>query len=430
MGRTETDEIACSAFLTASDQLILQQKLLICQSSLWLEENSFFRKRLNDSGIYKPDDFKLDLLQSIPTCSKDDLSLHGKEMITKGICIADFCTTSGSTGNPIIVPLTIKDIGRLALNESLSYTSAGIGAKDVLMLCTTTDRTFMAGLAYIEGARKSGVPMVRAGIGNPAIQWDYINRFSVTTLIAVPSYILKLLSYAEETGINWEETFVKKIICIGEPLRDMKKNPTSVAKKIKQMWNIELFSSYASTEMQTAFTDCEYQKGGHHIPGLLIAEFLDAAGNAVKEGEPGELTITHLGVEGLPLLRFRTGDICLHSAEKCKCGRTSLRIQTVICRKNDLLKYKGTTIYPSVIIEALNSKKEITDFVVIAEKDIDGHDAVSVKVIANDHSGLWKAEVEALIRVKPKWSDITKEEIENIRGKRPSRKILKFIDFR
>ncbi len=430
MGRTKTEEITRSAFLTAHEQSLLQQKLLISQARLWLKGNSFFKKRLNNSGIYKPEDFKIDLLQSIATCSKDELAFHANDMITKDVRIADFCTTSGTTGNPITVPLTRTDIDRLALNESLSYISAGIGAEDVLMLCTTIDRTFMAGLAYIEGARKVGVPMVRAGIGSPAIQWDYIARFSVTVLIAVPSYILKLLSYAEEAGINPEDTSVKKIICIGEPLRDRNNNPTPVARKIKQIWDVALFSTYASSEMQTAFTDCEYHNGGHHIPGLVIAEFLDEDGNAVKEGEPGELTITHLGVEGLPLLRFRTGDICLHSTEKCKCGRESLRIKTVICRKNDLLKYKGTTIYPSVIIEALNSKKEIIDFVVVAERDDDGNDMVMVKTIATDPKGLWKAEVEALIRVKPQWFLATKEEIEIIRSKRPSRKLLKFIDLR
>lgn len=430
MGRKKIKKITRSAFLTTEEQHLLQQELLIDQASYWLKQNNFFKQRLNDVGIYRPEDFKLDLLQSIPTCTKATISEHLEEIITKDIRIADFCTTSGSTGNPMTVPLTHSDIERLALNESLSFISAGIGKNDILMLCTTVDRTFMAGLAYLEGARKLKIPMVRAGIDNPAAHWDYINRFGVTAMIAVPSYIIKLLAYAEEACIDPNQTSVKKIICIGEPIRDAENNTTPVAKKINQLWDVKLYFTYASTEMQTAFTDCEYNNGGHHIPGLIIAEFLDEKGIPVKEGEPGELTITHLGVEGLPLLRFRTGDICKPITEKCKCGRESLRIQTVISRKNDLIKFKGTTIYPSMIIQLLNPIKAITDFIVIAEKDEYGHDLLSIWVNSLGNDNLWKSEVEAMIRVKPQWLNVTQEVIEEVRNKRPSRKLLKFIDLR
>lgn len=430
MDRETSEKIIQSAFLPVEEQRKLQQELLTEQAGKWLSETSYFKQRLNEAGIFAPEDLKLDILHTLPTCSKADVSAHYAQMIPEGIRVADFCTTSGSTGNPVTIPLTLADIGRLGLNEAVSYLSAGVTENDILMLCTTVDRTFMAGLAYVEGARKLQVPMVRAGIGNPAVHWDYILRFGVTALIAVPSYILKLMAYATENNIPPGDSSVKKIICIGESLRDAENNDTPVAKKIKDGWNVGLFSTYASTEMQTAFTECEHHNGGHHVPGLIIAEFLDEDGNAVKEGTAGELTITHLGVEGMPLLRFRTGDICLHSEAACACGRKSLRIQTVVSRKNEMLKFKGTTVFPSVIIESLNSKNDILDFVVVAENDEHGHDLISIHVSSGTGAEHWKTEVEALIRVKPVWHSVSKEKIETLRQLRPSRKLLKFIDLR
>ncbi len=113
---------------------------------------------------------------------------------------------------------------------------------------------------------------------------------------------------------------------------------------------MKLYSTYASTEMAASFTECSYGAGGHHHPELLIVEFLDGNDNPVPKGEAGELTITTLGVEGMPLLRFKTGDICHGHYETCKCGRKTMRVGPVIGRRNQMIKYKGTTLYPPVTL--------------------------------------------------------------------------------
>lgn len=102
---------------------------------------------------------------------------------------------------------------------------------------------------------------------------------------------------------------VKGVICIGESLREQDLKQNLLASKITSKWNINLYSTYASTEMSTAFTECEKQQGGHHHPELIITEILDDNNKPVEDGAEGELTITTLGVEGMPLLRFKTGDI-------------------------------------------------------------------------------------------------------------------------
>ena len=127
----------------------------------------------------------------------------------------------------------------------------------------------------------------------------------------MPSFILKLIAYADEHKIDINSSSVKKAICIGENIRNADFSLNMLGKKITGSWNIKLFSTYASTEMQTAFTECVLGKGGHLQPDLLIVELLDESNQPVKAGEPGEVTITTLGVEGMPLLRYKTGDICM-----------------------------------------------------------------------------------------------------------------------
>ena len=103
-----------------------------------------------------------------------------------------------------------------------------------------------------------------------------------------------------------------------------------LGKKIIEAWDIQLYSTYASTEMQTAFTECTEGHGGHLQPDLLIVELLNDDNQPVLPNVPGEVTITTLGVEGMPLLRYKTGDICMYHIEPCTCGRTSLRLSPVI----------------------------------------------------------------------------------------------------
>ena len=200
---------------------------------------------------------------------------------------------------------------RLAYNEYTSFTCAGGAADDIYQLMLTLDRQFMAGMAYYSGIRKLGAGIIRVGPGVPSLQWETISRLKPTAIVAVPSFILKLIQYAKEHAIDINKSSVKKAICIGENIRNTDFSLNVLGKKITEAWDIKLYSTYASTEMQTAFTECNEGKGGHHNPELLIVELLDENNQPVDAGKPGEVTITTLGVEGMPLLRYKTGDICI-----------------------------------------------------------------------------------------------------------------------
>jgi phenylacetate-CoA ligase len=430
MDKKQIELIRISSYLDFEDQIKLQQDQLRIQSKIWLRKDNYFKSYLTNLGINHPNDFDIKLLESIPTTSKYDISTHFNQFINSRIKVADYCTTSGTTGNFITVPLSKSDINRLALNESISFENVNLTSNDILMLCTTIDKTFMAGLAYLEGARKLNIPIVRAGIVSPALHWEYIQRFSVTSLIAVPSYINKLLQYAHSAGINPMNTSVKKIICIGESIKNINNEFSFIGKKINEYWPISYYSTYASTEIQTAFTECDACEGAHHIPGLLICEFLDDTGMPVNEGEIGELTITHLGVQGFPLLRFRTGDLCVFTKSPCKCGRKSIRIKSIVARKNEMLKIKGTTVFPSNIVDMLNQFDNMNDFLIVADLDEYALDQIKIYYISSEDCHPIQNKVNELLRFTPEWIKSSHEQIEILRSIRYSRKLLKFVDLR
>lgn len=359
-------------------------------------------------------------LQQIPTTSKEDFSLRNDDFLCADRAqVADYCTTSGTTGGSVVIALTAKDIERLAYNEAISFACADGKAGDVYQLMLTLDRHFMAGMAYYAGIHKLGASTVRVGPGPPQMQIENILRFKPTTLVAVPSFLLRLAEYAEANGIDLNKTSVQRAVCIGESIRDEAFAENALSSRLRSKWDIKLYSTYASSEMQTAFTECSEGHGGHHHPELLIVEILDDAGNQLPPGQYGEVTITSLGVEGMPLLRYRTGDICAYYDEPCACGRTTMRLSPLSGRKNQMIKYKGTTIYPPAIQDALSTVREIQDYIIqISKSDIDtdeiliyicqngSHDATEQKI---------RAALQSHIRVIPLLSFVSSAMIQEMR---------------
>ena len=322
---------------------------------------------------------------------------------------------------------------RQAYNEAMSFKTAGVTKDDVVQLTTTLDRRFMAGLAYFLGTRKLGAAMVRVGSGIPELQWDSIQRFQSTYLVVVPSFLLKLISYAEIHGIDYKNSSVKAAICIGEPLRDHNFDLNTLGNKIKEKWDIDLYSTYASTEMSTAFTECNAYRGGHHRPELIIAEILDENGKRVLKGEVGELAITTLGIEAMPLLRYTTGDMVQAHNEKCGCGRTTMRLSPVLGRKKHMIKYKGTTLYPQSIIEVLTSFEELGLYVIEVIIGDLGTDKLLIHISDTLHvikQKELKEHLRANLRVVPDLVLNTKEELKKKKFPEMSRKPISFIDSR
>lgn len=390
----------------------------------------FKNNRINLSSIRTVED-----LRNLPITTKEDLQSRNDDFIcVPREKIIDYITTSGTLGDPVTFAMTDKDLDRLAYNEAISFACAGGTSSDIYQLMTTMDRRFMAGLAYFLGIRMLGGSIVRVGNGIPELQWDTIQRVKPNTIIAVPSFILKVIEYAELHHIDYQSSSIKKAVCIGEPLRNSDLSFNTLGRKIREKWNIRLFSTYASTEMGTTFTECEHGCGGHHHPELIIVEFLDELGNPVKEGELGEVTITTIGVEGMPLLRFRTGDVCHHYKTPCACGRTTMRLGPVVGRKNQMIKYKGTTLYPPALYDILDNIDYISNYIVEVYTNPIGTDEILIhvgcKIQEEDKEKDIKDHFRAKLRVAPLIRFEPEAFIQKLQFPETSRKPIKFIDNR
>jgi len=421
----------------ASTSEILEfQNARLREVMLYLAEKSpYYQQLFKTAGINWQTIQTVEDLVQIPVTTKNDLHHFNDDFLcVPRQKVVDYVTTSGTLGDPVTFALTDADLERLAYNEALSFAVAGCGAGDVFQLMTTLDRRFMAGMAYFLGARKMGAGVVRVGSGMPELQWDSIMRIKPTAIVAVPSFLVKLIEFANANGIDYKNSPVKKAICIGEPLRNQDFSLNTLGQMITDEWPIELYTTYASTEMSTAFTECSHGVGGHHHPELIIVELLNDSDLPVSDGEEGEVTITTLGVEGMPLLRFKTGDLCRAHREPCACGRTTLRLSPVLGRKQQMIKFKGTTLYPPALYDVLHHIAEVKDYVVEVYTGSLGTDEIRIRLTAtrndDDFVKVLKDRFRARLRVAPEIVFAEADEIQKLKFPELSRKPVVFFDFR
>lgn len=410
----------------------LQEQLVYVYQNSPFYRNIILKNKIDIQNIRSVQDLSI-----FPITEKADLQAHWKEMIAcNSEEIADYSTTSGTSGKPVTVPISQSDLKRLAQNEAYSFQKMELNSSDIIQLCTATDRSFMAGLAYMMGAHLLKIPLVRTGAGMPEMQWERMLTLGVTTLVAVPSFVVKLIEYAENEQVDLSSLKLKKILCIGEAIRNESFDFNALGKRIiEKLPGVQLFSTYASTEMQTAFTECKNGNGAHLNPDLMLVEFLDENNVPVQEGEIGELTITNLGVTGMPLIRFKTGDLCKFYTTPCTCGDNSLRVGPILGRKQQMIKFKGTTLFPAAIQEVIDTYEEIADAITVLNSDEFGNDLISVYVtLKNDNNNAFdkklKNSFKSRLRVTPEVIISNKVLIETLRSSVPSRKLVKLVDLR
>lgn len=423
-------ELADTAQIKALQEQRLQDALAYVNAHSPYYQRLFKEKGVDVSKIRTLEDLAL-----LPVTTKEDLQQNNDDFMCVPVTkIVDFATTSGTLGEPVTFGMTDADLERLAYNEAISFDCAGIREGDIVQLMTTIDRRFMAGLAYFLGLRKMKVGVIRVGAGIPELQWDSIKKYKPTYLITVPSFLLKLIEYAETHGIDYNNSGIKGAICIGEPLRNPDFSPNVLAKKITEKWQINLFSTYASTEMSTAFTECEHFNGGHHHPELIIIEVLDENNQPVKNRESGELAFTTLGIEAMPLVRFKTGDIVQLHDEPCACGRNTVRVGPVIGRKQQMIKYKGTTLYPPAMNDVLNDFDNIQNHIIEIYTNDLGTDEIVIKLAVKEESEAFLSEIKdhfrAKLRVTPKIIFTSNAILNQLIFNPMSRKPIHFFDHR
>ncbi len=429
------NELPSLAFQSAQ-HIKAYQEIRLADLLQYVAINSPFYKQLfADKNIDVKSIKKIEDLVKIPTTDKEHLQTQNE----KFLCVPknkviEYMATSGTIGSPVTIALTENDLQRLAYNEYSSFVCADGTPNDVYQLMLTLDRQFMAGMAYYIGIRKLGAGLVRVGPGVPSLQWEVIERLKPSSIVAVPSFIVKLIQYAKDNNIDFNNSSVKKAVCIGENLRTEDFELNVLGQKITKDWNIKLYSTYASTEMQTAFTECSEGRGGHLNPELAIVEILDDNGEPVPDGEIGEVTVTTLGVEGMPLLRYKTGDLCRAETEPCGCGRQTLRLSPVIGRKKQMIKFKGTTLFAPALFEIIHKIDAIKEYVAEVYSNEIGTDEVLLYLVPTDNTEETENRIasylQARLRVMPHIKYISTDEMQHLQFPEGVRKPVKFIDKR
>ena len=270
--------------------------------------SSYYKRMFSRFGIDVSAIRHIEDLVKIPFTEKKDLQLYNEDFLcVPKDKVIDYITTSGTLGDPVTFCCTEKDLQRLAYNEKKSFECAGVHPGNVVQLMTTIDKRFMAGLAYFLGIRELGAGIIRVGNGVPELQWDTIQRIKPDTIMCVPSFILRLIQYAEDHGIDYRNSSVRRIIGIGEGLRNQDFSLNLLGSKIKAKWDVDLYATYSSTEMGATFSECQYGMGGHVHPELIIVEIIGEDNLPVPDGEEGEPPrgSSSAGVEGTPIVSLR-----------------------------------------------------------------------------------------------------------------------------
>jgi len=340
-----------------------------------------YAQKFNDAGI-KPSDIKtLDDLKKLPFTKKNDL----RDTYPFGLFavpmnkVVRIHASSGTSGKSTVVGYTANDLKIWADLMARCFYMVGIRPGDVFQNAANYG-LFTGGLGIHAGAERLGCTVVPSGTGSTQKQIEMIKDFGVTAMHATPSYALYIAETARKMGIE-PGTLPLRIGVFGA-------EPWSVntRKELEKSFGIKAYDSYGLSEMMgpgVAF-ECTEQDGLHIWEDAFIVEILDKNGEQCAPGEKGELTITTLCKEALPLLRYRTGDITMLMEDECACGRTSCRITKFYGRSDDMLIIRGLNVFPSQIEHVLMAMPEVGEYFQVVLERVNHMDEMTVKVEMSD----------------------------------------------
>lgn len=331
----------------------------------------YYRQKMIDKGI-KPQDIKtLKDLSKLPFVTKQDMRdtyPFGLFAVPKDKLIR-IHASSGTTGKPTVVGYTKKDLE--VWTECVSRIACMGGAKptDVAQICFGYGM-FTGALGLHYGLENIGATIIPSSTGNSEKQIMYMKDFGTTLLVATPSYALRLAEVAREMGLDPAKDLGIKIGLLGSELLT-----DSMREEVYKFWGKDVLvtSNYGMSELMGPGVsgECEYLCGMHINEDHFIPEIIDpVTGEVLPEGEKGELVITCISKEALPLIRYRTKDITRLYYEPCKCGRTFCRMENLSGRSDDMLKIRGVNVFPSQIEEVILSFSELgPHYEIIVERE-------------------------------------------------------------
>ncbi len=313
-----------------------------------------YREKMDAAGV-KPDDIRtLSDLKRLPFVTKQDMRDNypfGLFAVPKDELVR-IHASSGTTGKPTVVGYTKRDLDVWTETVSRIAALGGATRQDVAQICFGYGM-FTGALGLHYGLEKIGAAMVPSSTGNTEKQIMYMKDFGTTLLVATPSYALRIAEVAMQMGIDPKTGLNVKIGLLGSELLT-----EAMRTEMHKLWGDEMLvtSNYGMSELNGPGVsgECEYLCGMHINEDFFIPEIIDPkTGEVLPPGEKGELVITCIYKEALPLIRYRTKDITRLIYEPCKCGRTTVRMENLDGRTDDMLKIRGVNVFPSQIEEVL-----------------------------------------------------------------------------
>ena len=343
-----------------------------------------YRKKMDDLGI-KPEDIKsLKDLAKLPFVTKQDLRDNypfGLFAVEKDKLVR-IHASSGTTGKPTVVGYTQGDLETWTECVARIACMGGATEKDVAQICFGYGM-FTGALGLHYGLEKIGATIVPSSTGNSEKQIMYMKDFGTTLLVATPSYALRLAEVAREMGVDPVKDLNVKIGLVGSELLT-----EAMREEMHKYWGKDMLvtSNYGMSELMGPGVsgECEYLDGMHINEDFFIPEIINPqTGEVLPAGERGELVITCIKKEGLPLIRYRTKDITSLIYEPCKCGRTFVRMENLSGRSDDMLKIRGVNVFPSQIEEVILGFEELGPHYEIVVEREGYNDMLTVKVELN-----------------------------------------------
>lgn len=351
----------------------LQKTVRHCMNS------PFYKKRFEENGLTPESIKSLDDLKKIPFTTKQDLRDNypfgiASVPLEKAVRLH---SSSGTTGNPTVILHTQKDLDEWANAVARCLHMVGLRPGDVFQNSSGYGM-FTGGLGFQYGAERLGMLTVPAAAGNTKRQLKFITDFGTTALHAIPSYVTRLYEVMQEMGIDpRRDTKLRTLVIGAEPHSEEQR------RRIEEMMGVKAYNSFGMSEMcgpGVAF-ECQEQNGLHIWEDYYIVEIIDPETlEPVPEGEVGELVLTTINREAMPLLRYRTRDLTRILPGECPCGRHHARLDRMKGRSDDMIILKGVNIFPIQIETILMQFKELTSNYLITLETRDTNDEMIVEV--------------------------------------------------
>ena len=340
----------------------LDEERLAEQVSRCYDRSPFYRHKLEDAGVRPEHVERLEDLAGLPFTTKEELRAsqaesppYGDYVCVDGIEIVRMHLSSGTTGKPLVMPYTERDVATSAEVGARAFWAAGVRPDDTLLHCLSYS-FYTGGISDHAALEATGAAMIPVGLGQSARVLELWPELRPTALFSTITYPVHLAETAAERGLDPRSLGLAKLVVTGEPGGQI----AATRKRLEELWGAEVGDTYGLSEVWgTLAGECE-ERHGLHFSGqdAALVELIEPEGGKqvpMEQGATGELVFTHLYREAAPLIRFRSRDVAEILGVDCPCGRTGFRFR-VVGRSDDMFRVRGVNVFPSAVEELMREQ--------------------------------------------------------------------------